>query len=383
MNCGQLVSRIIMQRPGADPALALLWLNESMRSMLNKRNWSGTRKEVICYFPQAYTTGTISVTTGSTLVTGSGTGWPVNDVVNTTITEMVQSPFEQWVCLASMQGVTRNTILLIESGGPNQEICPVLDLLGNRVKCNFQYTHSAGTSAMAGSLNGLQIRPSGYTIPVFSVMAVTSPTTLVMLEPWAQTNQSGLGYNILVMYLAIDPNIKDIVYGTDPFQNINLWLHVPQQRLNRVDPNRLAYNSPVWVSDKGPNVNGIMTYEIWPPTFIVYQLNFMINLAWPDMRIPSDTPPPFMNENSIIYGALAQGYATWCGRQPTNQDPAYSLENSMKYAQMSDQSFIDAVQADESRTQTMFTYSPVSDESMGVNYALQHAMDSDGNWLVP
>lgn len=373
-----------MQRPGADVNLAQQWLNESMRTMLNRRNWAGSRKSVVTYFPQAYTAGTISLTTNKTTVVGTGTNWPVNDVVNTVITQDVQAPREQFVCLASMDGVTRSSIFYIDAGSVNAEIAPVLDILGNRVLLNMRYPHPNGCSVWQSSLSGQQIRPSGYTVPIYTNLAITSPTTLELDNPWAQANQSGYSYQMLQMYIPIDPNIKDIVTATDPFQNIDLRIHVSQERLNREDPNRLAYNSPVWISDRGPNINRLMTFEVWPPTFIVYQLNFLINLAWPDMRIPSDIPPPFLSVNSIIFGALSQGFATYCpSAKMAMKDPAYSLDNANRYQAMQESSFQDAVNADESRTQTMFTSVPCGDGSLGVNYELNHAYTADGEFLVP
>jgi hypothetical protein len=384
-NFGQLVGRIVQQRPGADRNLAQAWLNETMRMMLDRRSeWAGLRKNIIVSFPGAYSVGTLDLVVGSSIVVGTGTNFPTNDLSNTVIAEQVSAPGDRFITPGSMTNINRDSTLYIDAAGPNPEILPVLDILGPRIYLNFQYPHNAGASIWQSSLSGLQFRFGGNTTPIYTCICITSPTTAVMDQPWGQVTQTGASYQLVLMYITIDPQIKDIITATDPFQNIDLDIHKSQKELNIIDPNRLSTNSPVWLADRGPNPNGngLMQYEPWPPILIPYQLNFYINLQWPDMRIPSDYPPPVLNPNCLIYGALSQGFATFCGRPPDYRDPAYSLENAERYRGMADQAFLDAVNADESRVMTMFTYSrPNGLQNLGANYEQVHAFDSEGNFL--
>lgn len=368
-----------MRRPGLPRDVAKLLINERMRMFLDRwPEWSGLRKNIVVAIPQAYTTGGITFTTNSNVGTGVATAWPVSDVVNTTINELISANRAVWVTPASINGITLDTVLYVDSGGPNPEILPVMDILGPRVLLNFSYAHAAGSTATASSLNGLQIRPSGYNNPVYTCICVTSPTSLTMDQPWGQIGITNIGYQMVLMYTTIDPNLKYIIDGSDPFQQIALRLQVPQTELNLSDPNRTATNSPVWVSPRGPNVNGNFQYEIWPPEYTQYALNFFIQLQWKDMRVPTDYPPSGMNPNMLIYGALADAYATPCPRGADGKDPGFSLEASAKYSQMFEQAFSDALNADQSISQSMWTFDSTATglASLGANWNVDHDWDS-------
>lgn len=367
-----------MRRPGLSRDVAKQIINERMRQVIDRwPEWSGLRKNVVLAIPASYTIGNISFNTGSNIGTGTGTNWPVSDVVNTTINDIIMANGAVWVTLASMVGVNRDTVLYVDSAGPNPEICPVMDIMGSRVLLNFQYAHAAGSSATASSLNGLQIRPSGYNNPVFTCISVTSSTSLTMDQPWGQIPLVNGAYQMILMYCTIDPNLKYIIDASDPFQQIALRLQVPQQELNLSDPNRTATNSPVWISPRGQNVNGNFQYEIWPPAYNQYALNFFIQLQWPDMRVPTDYPPPGMNPNMLIYGALADAYATPSPRGADMKDVGFSLEASQKYAAMFEQAFIDALNADQSISQSMWTFdSRGTGASLGANWEVDHDYSS-------
>lgn len=359
--------------------------------MLDRRTeWAGLRKSVLVSFPQPTTSGNINLTTGSTLVVGNGTNWPVSDLTNCILPETVAAPGAMWVTPSpsptAMQNITRNSTLYFDAAGPNPEFACVLDILGPRIYVNFQYPHAANFTCWQSSLSGLQLRNAGDITPIFTALCITSPTTLVMDQPWAQLSITGSSYQLALMYITIDPQLKGFVTATDPFQNIPLQLHKTQEDLNLIDPNRQATNSPVWLADRGPNPNGngLIQYEPWPPITIPYQLNFYIKIQWPDMRIPSDYPPPVLNPNCMIWGALSQGFATQCGKPPDYKDPAYSLQNADRYAAMAEKAFLEAIEADEARVQTMFTSEPYAwYANMGANYEQAHAYDSEGNYLIP
>lgn len=379
INYGQMVGTLIMRRPGIPRDVAKQLINERMRQILDRwTDWSGLRKNVVIAIPQAYTTGGMTFVTNSKKVVGTATEWPVADVVNTTIDETVSANGVVWVTPALFDGINRDTVLYVDAAGPNPEILPVMDILGSRVLLNFKYAHAAGFTATASSLNGLQIRPNGYNNPIFTCIAVTSDTTMVMDQPWGQIGNSNIGYQMVLMYTTIDPRLKYIIDASDPFQQIALRLQVPQADLNLSDPNRTATNSPVWISPRGQNVNGNFQYEIWPPAYNQYVLNFFIQLQWADMRLPTDYPPSGMNPNMLLYGALADAYATPCPRGSDMKDPGFSLEASSKYAQMFEQAFADALSADQSISQSMWTWdsSATGLGSMGANWNVDHDYDA-------
>lgn len=375
-----MVGRLIMSRVGLDRSLAKAFLNERMRSVLDMRPvWSGLLRKDVISIPTAYTIGTINVTTGSTSVVGTATAWPVSDVVSTVVVDAILTPRQIWVTLGSLTGVTLDTVLYIDSAGPQPEWCPVLDMAQGRVLLNFQYPHAAGSTATASSLNGLQMRVAGYTSPIFTIISVTSPTTLILDNHWGAASITSSSYWIVLIYTTIDPNLKGILLATDPFQQIELRVHVSQDEVNLYDPNRTATNSPTSIVDAFPNVNGNQQYEIYPPQVTAYQLNVLYHVQWPDMRLPGDFPPPFLNPNCLLYGALADAFRTPCPRPPDGKDLGYNPRSAADYESLFNKAVIDAVNADESKYMQMFTWSYAQmfgSISMGSFWEQSHDLDS-------
>src|SRR3954466_3301897 len=87
----RLRGRVMAARPMATSDFVQNALNDRMRSILDSRTyWADLMKFGNLSIPDPYTTGTISLDTRSAIVTGVGTTWPVNDVVNTTLPGGVQ-----------------------------------------------------------------------------------------------------------------------------------------------------------------------------------------------------------------------------------------------------------------------------------------------------
>lgn len=350
-----MVGFILRARKNIDRGLALDFLNSRQRTLMDRRgNWSGLLGTGVIAIPNAYTTGTITLTQNSTSVTGSGTSWPTNDIVNTTISQAVQ-PGWQWVTPASLAGINRMSVLYVDAGGANPEVCPVSDILGTNIYVYYQYAHAASHTATQSSLANLQLQ-LGSTVPIFTVQAVTSPTTLIMDAPWGIATQSGTGYNIILIYTPIATDLKDLLFVVDPFQGIPMRIHVSQEELNLIDPNRTATNNPTTIADRGPSASGVMLYEIYPPQYSVYQLNFMYHKQWPDMRLPGDRPAPFINPSILMYGALADAYRTPVPIGPEMKDPWLSPQTAEVYEKRFELGYADAINADNNLYQSAFTW---------------------------
>lgn len=374
-----MIGRIARSRPNADRFLIRDLLNERMRAVLDRRPiWSGLIKSIVVNFPTAYITGSISVTPNSTIATGTSTSWPVSDVVNTTIKEQISASGAKWVTPASMSGITRDTVLYVDAG-LNPEVLPVLDIVGTTILLNFQKAHNAEFSATSSSLSGLQLQVSGYTTPVYTVLAVTDSSTLVLNQSWGGPAQSQVGYQIVKMYITLDPYFKDVMAGSDPVQGIPLRLHVSQQEINQYDPDRTNSNSPTALVDRGPSLCGNFQHEVWPVVTTPYVLNFMIRVNWPDMRLMDDYPPPFLNPNVLIYGALADAFRTPCPRPPDYRDPYLNPQTAASYEALFDRAYIEAVNADESLSQQAFQWNyaqTMGAATMGSNWMVDHSIEA-------
>jgi len=326
--------------------------------------------------PDQYNTGTAILTTNSPVVGGINTFWPVNDWVNTIAVEQVRTAGVMWVTPASLQNITLDTILYVDDG-MNPEICPVLDILANRILLNFTLPHNANFTLWASTLNGRQFR-MGSTNPVFSVMAVTSPSSLTLQTPWGARSLPSASYQILLMYTPFQPDLKELIDVTDPVQQIRLRTKVQQYEVNQYDPNRMATDSPTSIVDLGPNPNGSMLYEIYPPQSVARQLYYIYIAQWPDMRLPTDMAPNFINPGVWIYGAMADAHRTFLGRPPDYKDSAYSVDMASMYEQKFESAVIDAMNADEALAQKAFQYAwgQIWGMGMGANFWQMHDFDA-------
>lgn len=69
----EIVGDVLTICPTADHELARIWTRDSFRRLREKRHWSWLIKSFQIIIPAAYTTGTVSVTSGLSTVTGSST----------------------------------------------------------------------------------------------------------------------------------------------------------------------------------------------------------------------------------------------------------------------------------------------------------------------
>ena len=74
MNFGQMIGEVLFWNPNVQ-AKAPVWVNESVRKVYDRRTWFGcfVKGQLVC--PPSVTQGQATVTTGSPLVTGTGTNW--------------------------------------------------------------------------------------------------------------------------------------------------------------------------------------------------------------------------------------------------------------------------------------------------------------------
>jgi hypothetical protein len=80
LNYQQMQGEIQSWNPDISPQVAGRMLNNAYRRIIDFRRWYGLMVKGQVVVPQAYTTGTVAVVTGSTAVTGIGTNWDITMV---------------------------------------------------------------------------------------------------------------------------------------------------------------------------------------------------------------------------------------------------------------------------------------------------------------
>ena len=381
-NLYTMTGRVAAARPGAGEEQCRQWLNNAIRNVINKRlYWVELRKVGIIPVPSQTITGTISTVPGSKQVTGVATAWPVTDVVNTTLAEPVSDPGYQEVQLASIAGVTEDSILWVDGGTPSAEAVPVMRI--NRggsgpatIIGAFQFAHPTGVSVTQSSLVQQQFR-TGFNNPVFTVMAVTDPQTLMMDNAWGGLPLTNVAYCIFKMYYTLFPNLRKIIAAVDHQQGIPLDFQKTQQELNITDPQRTDNSDPLAFVSAWPNANGNMQWEIWPAPKSARQVSILATLQWPELVNPEDLPPFFLEPTIFTNLAAAEGLR----HRLRKDDPFFDPKLSQQFQLEAQAQLQDALIGDEERA--IMDYQSILSSMLpliGANsqWSLQHAVSAVG-----
>lgn len=344
-----LIGSIRQVKPNVQPPRCRDLVNQRLRGVLERRPfWSGTLATGILSIPAPYTTGTITLTAGSRVVAGTNTAWPVDDLVDTTITAGIVEAGSQVVTPQSMEGITEDVCLVVDSGA-DEEIVPVVEVGARQFRATFAKTHSAGVAIKASSLADRQIRLSG-SLPTFTIVAVRSATEVLLDLPWGGATVT-TSYSLVKRYYTLAHDLKDVLWVFDPVQGVPLAVHYPQAQLNTEDPRRDETGDPRLISDFRPSACGNMQYEVYPLPSTARQLPFMYVRQWPELRKDSDRLPPFLNPNLILYGAQSQALRT----RVEKDDPFYDPAAANYYEQLFLQELESAIVADEGKAQQQLT----------------------------
>lgn len=138
----------------------------------------------------AYTTGTISVTNGSAVVTGSGTSWNANAFASVGF-------LKQSILASGTDGVTAGTTTFTSAAGNFQS-----GMIGKFIQINTKaaYQITAVASAISITLSGSPSVGSGLTYSVmtgeapYRIASVDSDTQITLSEAWAGPTASALAY---------------------------------------------------------------------------------------------------------------------------------------------------------------------------------------------
>ena len=303
-NLATMTGRVRQIKPNAPASAIRDRINDRIRYLMDSQPfWADLLKQGILSMPAAYVTGQVTMSPNSKVVTGTGTGWPVTDVSNTTLPAGIFELGVQTVAPASMNGIATDAFLYIDASGTPEAVA-VLETTRTTFSANFTQRHNPNCTATQSSLAGLQFR-LGATYPTYTIRGVHSSTELEIDLAWGAPTLTNSAYEILKMYFTIAPDLKDIVNLWDPTQGRPLVFHKSQDFLNARDPQRTATSVPLCLADYIPTEGGSMQYELWPHQTIAYQIPVLYCRQWPMLKNPTDRPPSFINPSMIVDGAVA------------------------------------------------------------------------------
>lgn len=345
-------------RPNVDRNLVKGWINDRVRQALDSRTyWADLLSHGVLSIPNFYSQGTVNVTTGSPIITGgipdtqgNTTAWPVNDVVNTTVTLGINEIGYVTVTPVSMQNINIDTYLYADALGTPETVV-VVQVSPSTFTAKFLTTHVGPTTLTTSSLTGQQFR-TDESSPIFTVTSVQNAAQLTLNLPWGMSSITNSAYQIVKAYFTLAPDLKDLLFMIDAFQGIPLRIHVPVMEINWRDPQRSSTGPPLSVVDLAPSDGGSMQYELWPWQFAPYQLGFIYQRQWPDMLQDTDRPPWFINPTVFFHGALADAL----NFKVNEKDIYHNPKLAMHYEQRFMMGLEDAKNADESKFQRAYQF---------------------------
>lgn len=322
-----MTSQVAAVKPNTNKSQCAKDINARIRAMLNYRPaWSALISQTVLNIPQSVTSGGVTMTSGSTNIVGTGTSWPYNDKVNTTMLGGNRSSGYQEISPASMQNITVDTLLFCDDG-VYSEVIPVVEISNSTFVGLFQFSHNDGSPLTCSSLAGLQLQLGPFN-PIYTLLGVSSAvgsdnTGIIDMAFGGQT-LTNAGYTLLMAYVTVDPNLRSFVQVWDPTQGIPLATNVSQAQLNSIDAQRTAQGYPQGLVDLRPSVSGSMLYELWPYQTTPYSLPVLYNRQWPALKKPTDRPPYFLDPTVIIDGAIADALRRKDIRAASDSDPYFS-----------------------------------------------------------
>jgi len=114
-NFRQMIGELLQWNPDMPVQMAQKLINNAYRRVVDSRLWYGLLQKGQVNVPNAYTTGTVAVTNGSAVVTGTGTAW-TPAMIGSSFRVGFSTPIYR---IAGFQSPTQITLDLIW-GGPSQ-----------------------------------------------------------------------------------------------------------------------------------------------------------------------------------------------------------------------------------------------------------------------
>lgn len=329
-------------------------LNKRIAKLYDRHFWSDSLRIGTIPINQAYSTGTVNMSQASDLVTGTGTVWPINDRVNTTLSAAIVERGVQDVAPGSMENINPGTYLLIdqEGGPPLTEVVVVLRTTATTFQARFASFHNINATIQSSSLAGRQFKAQ---FPVYTVKAVLSDTQLQLDNLWGGQPTTGLLYNIYDGYVSVTPNTRRLMFGYDPVAPNILDIWSSQEDLSVLDPQRTASDNPLKLVQMAPSKAGIAQWEIWPIQLSDYMLSVVTMEQWPEMLEDADVPPWFINSNVITAGARADVLRIKNISRDNGRDPYHDPALAKVYEDEFEQGYEEAVQTDQGRAATFLS----------------------------
>ena len=336
-------------KPNCPASQADSFLNRRIQAVMGRFRWSDTLRMGSLVVPDAYSTGSVNLTPGSTAVAGTATAWPVNDLVNTALTSASMDTGFVELSPASMKNIQQGIYVVIEMENASiMEILPIRKVGPDTFTVYCRYQHNSGATVQASSLANRQLDVNDY---IFTITGFLSTTSAVMDRPWGGLAVTDNPYIIYLAYCQISPVTKRLRFAYDALAGNVLNVDKTQDFLNMGDPQRTNTGDPEAMAMMAPHPSGVMQWELYPQQVSGRLINLVYEDGWPKLVNDDDLSPYFLNEEIFIAGAQADALLTKVIPRDGRVDPFFDV-NAAQFREGQYQTYLeDAIQQDAGRYQ--------------------------------
>lgn len=330
-NFRQIYDAIGKKFPNYDTIQAKQDVNDILRRIMARRPWSGLVKYGILSVPNSYSTGTVTTTRNSNLITGSGTTWTFDDVVSTTLQDDITQTGIIDVTPASMTSIVAGRWLMIDGGNAGEEAVFVIsiDVSAGTFRAQITKTHSSAVTIKCGSMAGRQFRISSQT-PFMTVTGVTSATRLLLDFNWPIAGTAGSAYEITMVFVSLGQDVKEMLTMVNPDRQYQFEVNGQKAMLDAIDPRRAVSQMPYRLAYHAPDPGGAPLYEMWPrPTSEAGYPYFYIK-EWTPMTEDNDLLPNGIRSDVIVKFGCAEA-ARWPGHKKLEGGIYYDPDLAKSY----------------------------------------------------
>jgi len=285
--------------PKYPPQLLRRKINDNLRLVTSKRVWSGLTKVQILSVPAAYAVGTIDAISGSNVVTGTATAWPVGDLVSTDLAADVISAEVLDATPTSMAGIEPNTYVLIDGGGANEEAVYVISTTATTFQAAFAKTHLATETVTVSSLSNLQLKV-GINSPFYTVTGISSPTRFLMDKVFAQPDEIGATYSLSLVYTNFAPDLKMLISVVNLERRYRIIIHMPKDTIDYADPHRTLTQTTYMVVSHEVDPAGSQLYELYPRPISQQAIPFFYHFQFPPLEDDGDILPNGIRSDVLV-----------------------------------------------------------------------------------
>lgn len=376
-NLRGMIDEISSWNPDFPPWMSVQSVNTWLRRVIDQRMWSGLLVKDQLVIPAQTSTGTVDVTLNSPVITGTGTGWPYNDVLSTTL-NAGPSDLNILVNVTPASMGTGSSLIIsgdwvtIDGGTGNEEQVLVVSTTATTFKGVFTISHSPGVTCWKSSLMRQQFIYNNL-VPRYTIKGVSSATRLVLSENFGLTTTTGASYSISKVYVTFGQQSKFVMAVTNFSMRYRVKLHIPQEQLNQSDPQRTATESTYILADFVPDEVGRLQYELYPRPTSPQAFGCLYYRQISNLSDDDDTPPPFISTDVLVKASIADALR-WRPKQNKYYSESMALSVAGQKLQEFNQGVKDMMTSDDSgyMQNLLWTFGNFPWGGMGANWYQNH-----------